>query len=167
MKLAEYKSSLTEIRQRTLCFLFRDGKVLLGLKKTGFGKGNWLGIGGKVEPGEGIEEAAIREAQEEICVTPMNLKRVGLLNFLFPLADDPNRWNQQVFVFVTDQWQGEIAETSEIKPEWFSSSEIPYHSMWDDATYWLPGILAGKGIEADFLFGEDLKVREYRVELEA
>lgn len=46
----------------TLAFI-RDlerGELLLGLKKRGFGEGNWNGFGGKVELGETIEEGAIR-----------------------------------------------------------------------------------------------------------
>lgn len=38
-----------------------QGRLLLGLKRRGFGEGYVNGFGGKVEPGEGIEEAAIRE----------------------------------------------------------------------------------------------------------
>lgn len=34
--------------------------VLLGMKKRGFGAGKWNGFGGKVQPGETIEEAARR-----------------------------------------------------------------------------------------------------------
>jgi hypothetical protein len=39
--------------------------VLLGLKKRGFGAGKWNGFGGKVEQGESIRTAAIREMKEE------------------------------------------------------------------------------------------------------
>ena len=35
-------------------------RVLLGLKKRGFGAGKWNGFGGKLEPGETIEQAAKR-----------------------------------------------------------------------------------------------------------
>ena len=43
----------------TLCFLTRDlagvPQVLLGMKKTGFGRGKVVGLGGHVEPGERSE----------------------------------------------------------------------------------------------------------------
>ena len=35
------------------------------MKKRGFGAGKWNGFGGKVEPGETIVEAAVREVKEE------------------------------------------------------------------------------------------------------
>ena len=49
----------------TLVFLRREGEVLLGMKKRGFGEGKWNGFGGKVEAGETIVEAAAREVREE------------------------------------------------------------------------------------------------------
>ena len=53
----------------TLCFLLRDvesgTEVLLGMKRTGFGTGKIVGIGGHVEPGESDAEAVVREVWEE------------------------------------------------------------------------------------------------------
>ena len=53
----------------TLVFVFRDDEVLLINKKTGLGKGKVNGPGGKVDPGETPEKAAIRECQEELAIT--------------------------------------------------------------------------------------------------
>lgn len=44
----------------TLLFVLKPGKVLLGMKKRGFGEGRWNGFGGKVQLDETIEEAAKR-----------------------------------------------------------------------------------------------------------
>ena len=49
----------------TLVFLRDATRVLLGMKKRGFGVGKWNGFGGKVEPGETVVEAAAREVREE------------------------------------------------------------------------------------------------------
>jgi 8-oxo-dGTP diphosphatase len=43
----------------------RDGKVLLGRRRSQHGQGTWSPPGGKVEPGETDEEAARRELVEE------------------------------------------------------------------------------------------------------
>ncbi|KAG4070235.1 hypothetical protein HA402_003925 [Bradysia odoriphaga] len=51
----------------TLVFVFDDDKqrLLLGLKKRGFGLGKYNGFGGKVEENESIDDAALRELNEE------------------------------------------------------------------------------------------------------
>lgn len=50
----------------TLVLPNRGRQYLLGLKKRGFGEGKYNGFGGKVEQGETIRQAAIRELQEEV-----------------------------------------------------------------------------------------------------
>lgn len=52
-----------------LCFLIKDEKVLLAMKKRGFGVGKWNGVGGKVKPGESVKMAVVREVFEEIRVS--------------------------------------------------------------------------------------------------
>ena len=44
----------------TLVIVNEPGRVLLGMKKRGFGAGKWNGFGGKVETGETIEDGARR-----------------------------------------------------------------------------------------------------------
>lgn len=44
----------------TLVLVVQPGRVLLGMKKRGFGAGKWNGFGGKVHLGESIEQAARR-----------------------------------------------------------------------------------------------------------
>ena len=39
----------------TLCCIYNNGRILLGMKKRGFGAGRWNGFGGKVHDGETIE----------------------------------------------------------------------------------------------------------------
>lgn len=164
MTIEKYKQSLREpLRQRTLCFLIWDRRVLLGKKKRGFGQGYWLGIGGKVEESENLEQAAIREVEEEIGVTPNNINRVATLNFYFPNVENSIHWNQQVCVFTANSWQGEIHESDEIFPQWFDIDKVPLDLMWDDASYWLPNILQGQKLIGDFLFSDTIKVKEYKI----
>ena len=44
----------------TLVLIREPARVLLGMKKRGFGQGRWNGFGGKVEKGETILQGAIR-----------------------------------------------------------------------------------------------------------
>ena len=54
--------------------VFKDGKVLLGKRKSPLGQGEYAGLGGHLEFGESIEDCARREAMEEAGVKLKNIK---------------------------------------------------------------------------------------------
>ncbi len=141
-------------KDSTLCFLIRGKQVLLGFKKVGFGAGKYTGFGGKVETGETISTATIRELEEEtsIKVLEENLQPGGRLTFLFPAKP---AWSQDVHVFLATTWEGDPAESIEMRPAWFAVDEIPFERMWQDAAHWLPRILAGERVDARFTFDQD------------
>jgi 8-oxo-dGTP pyrophosphatase MutT (NUDIX family) len=146
-------------RLLTLCLIQRDGKILLGRKKRGFGVGHWNGFGGKVEAGETIIQAAARELEEEAEVQLKAAEQKGRLLFRFDA--DPTALDVHVFA-VTD-FAGEPKETEEMAPQWFDLAAIPYDSMWADDQYWLPLFLEGKYIKADFHFADLATIKAYTI----
>lgn len=155
------------MKTATLIFLIdRDNrKVCLGMKKRGFGVNRWNGYGGKVQDGEDIEDAAIREIKEEttnengnggITVRKENLDKVAVLNFIFP--ESKSEWNQQVHAYFVYEWEGEELESEEMRPQWYDFDKIPYSDMWSDDEYWLSRALNGEYLEADFTFDENDKM---------
>ncbi len=145
----------------TLCFVFREEEILLGLKKRGFGSGRWNGFGGKLNPGESIEEAAARETKEESGIVVRDLMPVGIHEFEF--SSDPGTI-LEVHVFRCRDYSGNIIETEEMKPCWFHFRDIPYAEMWPDDIHWLPLLLQGKKFETRFLFGAGDTLLEWSVE---
>lgn len=141
-----------------LCLITRSAdsgaQVLLGFKKTGFGAGRWVGLGGHIEDGEEPADAAVREAAEEssLIVSPGTLAHRASLTFVFPFRP---AWNQTAEVFVTADFVGEPAESDELIPRWFDVDALPLDGMWDDARYWLPRALAGERVVARITFAED------------
>ena len=137
----------------TLMLLKKDGKILLGLKKRGFGLGKLNGVGGKLEKDETIDECVVRETFEEIGVHVTEMEHMADIVF-----DDlyykgvPER--NIMHVYIGTKWTGKPAETDEIKPEWVPISNIPYNKMWCDDSIWLPEILRGRHINAWFHFNE-------------
>jgi 8-oxo-dGTP pyrophosphatase MutT (NUDIX family) len=144
------------MRDTTLVFLVKkDGTMItdicLAMKKRGFGAGRYNGVGGKVEKGESIEDAARRETKEEIEVEALALVKRAELTFIFPHQED---WNQVVHVYLCESWNGEVTESEEMSPSWFSPRNIPYEVMWPDDIFWLPLVLEGKEVRAKFSFAE-------------
>jgi 8-oxo-dGTP diphosphatase/2-hydroxy-dATP diphosphatase len=145
----------------TLCLVQKNGQLLLGLKKRGFGAGRWNGFGGKVEMGETIEEAARRELFEESGLRAENLEVVGRIDFEFQDTGD----NLEVHVFRCTEFSGEPAESEEMLPQWFPQDNPPLDKMWSDDKYWLHLLVAGKKFEAKFLFDSEKnnKIINYNV----
>ncbi len=123
----------------TLCFIVRDGRVLLIRKKRGIGAGKINGPGGKVDPGESPLQAAVRETEEEIGVTPLRPELRGDLRFNFR-----DGLRLRCLIYLATECIGAPYETAEAIPLWFSTDEVPYAEMWEDDQFWLPLLLAGK-----------------------
>jgi len=150
------------MKELTLLFLRRENEILLAMKKRGFGAGKWNGVGGKLEPGESIEQALVRECKEEINVTPVYYDKVAEHTFIQDANTKP--WPMLVHVYFCNQWQGEPQESEEMLPKWYSTSDIPYPEMWDDDVYWLPKVLAGKYIKGNFSFDENDSMIDHTLE---
>ena len=131
----------------TLGIVHQKPKVLLGLKKRGFGEGRWNGFGGKLQEGETIEQAARREMEEESGIVAGRLEKAGILTFEF--KDDPTLL--EVHLFKVHDFEGEPIESEEMRPIWFHESEIPFEDMWSDDVLWFPYFLENRKFRGHFM----------------
>lgn len=126
----------------------KDNKILLGMKKRGFGSGRWNGFGGKVEETETIEQGSYRELEEEAGIRPLKMEKIGILDFSFESDSEI----LEVHIFKVSDFAGEPTESEEMRPQWFSLEEIPFDQMWSDDKFWFPLLLNNKLFKGDFLF---------------
>ena len=134
----------------TLLFVVRDGHILLIHKKTGLGAGKINGPGGRIDPGETALHAAVREVQEELCVTPTGVRMAGELYFQFI-----DSYSMHGTVYSASGYEGVLCETHEAAPLWTPVDRIPYEKMWADDILWLPLMLSGKSFHGYFIFDGD------------
>jgi 8-oxo-dGTP diphosphatase len=141
-----------------LCFLFRSRgrgrEVLLGLKRTGFGTGRVVALGGKIDGRESAVEAAVREVAEEsgIELARGELRDAGRITWSFPAQP---AWNMAAFLFTADAGTTPPVASEEIEPLWYAVDDIPWTGMWQDAPYWIPALLDGRRIDARIVMDPD------------
>lgn len=159
-KAKEFAESLKP-KPLTLCLTLKEGKILLGMKKRGFGEGRWNGFGGKLQDSETLVEGAKREMLEESGLKAENLEEVGSIEFDFL---DNNKY-LDVHIFNVLKYAGEPVETEEMKPEWFDVNDIPFDKMWADDTLWIPLFLEGKKFKGRILFKDMFEIINSEIEL--
>ncbi|MFC1741371.1 8-oxo-dGTP diphosphatase [Nanoarchaeota archaeon] len=147
------------MRQVTLCLLLKDNKVLLGLKKRGFGAGRYNGFGGKPEGKETLPQTAVRELEQESGVIADESYLTEVAGILFRFPDNPE-WDQHMHVYLVDKWHSTPGETEEMQPEWFSRDTLPYGQMWAGDRHWLPLVLDGNYVVGRFVYSADQEVLE-------
>ncbi len=64
--------------------IHQGGKVLAAQRGYGEFKGGWEFPGGKVEPGESLKEAIVREIQEEMAATIEVGEKIGTVEYDYP-----------------------------------------------------------------------------------
>lgn len=123
-------------------------QVLLAMKKKGFGEGWWNGYGGKVEPGETVEAAMVRELREESGLIAKTYRPRGMLEFYFDGTDKI----VEMHIFEVTKYQGEPVETDEMAPKWFALTDIPYDRMWPGDSDWMSLYFAGQNVAGQAVF---------------
>lgn len=131
----------------TLMFVMDGDEVLLMRKLRGLGAGKINAPGGKIDLGETPVEAAIRETQEELQITPLEPTKTGELSFA--MSDMPDIF---CHVFLARGHEGTPTETAEAIPMWTHRYRIPFELMWEDDRHWLPRMLEGERFRGKFLF---------------
>jgi 8-oxo-dGTP diphosphatase len=137
----------------TVCFMRRNGKVLLQRRAPGrVWAGRLNGPGGKVDPGETPEAAVVREVAEETGVRLVTPIFHGQLDLLF---GDPAVARLRVFVYTGALGEGRPRGGREGRLRWFAEDRLPYDELWPDMRYWLPIILAGGRVEGACSYDQD------------
>ena len=130
----------------TLCYIVKDGKVLMlhrVKKKNDINHDKWIGVGGKFEPEEAPEECILREAKEETGLTLTSWRCRGVVTFLQEGGE-----GEYMYLFTADDFTGELIECDEGDLQWVSmdfldalptweGDRIFLNLLWQDAPFFL------------------------------
>lgn len=135
------------LKEATVVFPVRDGKVVLGVKTRKIGMGCRNGYGGGVEEGDAsIEAAALRELEQEsgLVGAVADLDKVAVCHFTNTKSDGTTMV-ATVHIYILRAWTGEPRATEEMAdPRWFSVDSLPLDAMMPADKDWVPRVLAGE-----------------------
>lgn len=139
----------------TLCYLVKNGKICLAEKQKKYCPGRLNGYGGKVEYGESIADAAMRELKEEagVIVKSEHLEKVALLVFHNVTAPVVVR----VHTYIAHLWEGDPSESPGDMgpPQWFPVHNLPLDRLPPADRVWLPLVLQGQHVVATASYTAD------------
>jgi len=141
-----------------VCFVTQKGKVLLLRRNKRLMQGKWTGVGGKTQFLEEPLESCIREVKEEtgLDIKPELRGVATTINIV-----DNSKWF--LFVYIADQFTGEVKECNEGTLEWIDENELYKKNLIGFIEKMLPyvfdkkeGIFTGK-----FLHDDEGNVKSY------
>ncbi|MEJ9211219.1 8-oxo-dGTP diphosphatase [Bacillus smithii] len=146
----------------TNCLLIKDEKVLLLQKPR---RGWWVAPGGKMESGESIKEAVIREFREETGIYLRNPNVKGIFTILIKEGEKiTSEW--MLFTFFATESEGLSLKTSEEgNLAWHPIDSIHTLPMAEGDRHILDYMIHGKGIiYGTFTYTPDFQLLSYRLD---
>ena len=101
--------------------IFREGKILLGIRTKGKLVGWYAPPGGHLEWGETFEAASERETEEESTIKIFDTLKLSCYNRIIPEED-----HHYVVVFMLAlAWTGEHENVDGMEWDWYDPSSLP------------------------------------------
>ena len=127
-----------DIIDTTVVYLKRDDNYLLlyrNKKKNDINHAKWIGVGGRKEANETIDECAIRETKEETGFDIHSLKCAGEVLFI----DDD--LYMMMYVYEVTDFSGSQIDCDEGELRWIPIKDIYDYPMWEGDKLFLPKVI--------------------------
>ncbi len=129
--------------ESTLCYIEKENQYLMMLrnrKSADPNSGKWIGVGGKIEPGETPEECLVREVREETGLELVSFALRGVILFFSDLWED-----ERMYLYTADSFAGELAaDCDEGELHWVPKEEILNLNLWEGDRIFLRKLLEGE-----------------------
>ncbi len=107
--------------------VIKEGKVLWGLRKGSHGAGLWGGAGGHLEYGETVEQAVLRELDEECGIRVKNLRVLCVSDFM---THYPRHYVDIGFTADWESGEPQVKEPEKLdRWEWRAIDDIPENAF--------------------------------------
>lgn len=127
----------------TLCYIEKDEQYLMlyrNKKENDPNEGKWIGIGGKLENNESVEECLLREVKEEIGVTLTDYTYRGIVHFI------SDTWeNEEMHLYTASEYEGSLfEECNEGTLRWIPKKDVFALPLWEGDKLFLKELIQNK-----------------------
>lgn len=119
-------------------FLYRNKK------KNDINHGKYIGVGGKIEPGESKDECIVREVYEETNLKLKSFYYMGEVRYIDLDADA----YEKMYVYYSDDYTGNIKGCSEGSLKFMSEDEFYRSPHWEGDKIFLDYALKNKAFKS-------------------
>lgn len=127
------------MKETTLCYIEQDNKYLMlhrTKKSNDPNREKWIGVGGKVEAGESVEECLLREVMEETGLVLKKYQYRGKLYFHSDTYED-----EIMYLYTSSKFEGKLIECKEGELAWIEKSDILNLNLWEGDKVFLKKLL--------------------------
>lgn len=125
--------------ETTLCYIEKDNKYLMlhrTKKQDDPNKGKWIGVGGKLEIDESVEECLLREVVEETGLALTQYQYRAKIYFYTDTFDDVI-----MYLYTATEFTGELIECKEGDLAWIDKSNVLNLNLWEGDKIFLQRLL--------------------------
>lgn len=120
--------------------VFKDGKILLGKRKGSHAAGFYGSGGGHLDYSESLEQAAVREIQEEAGIEVANVRFLAVCNFMI----DGKQYVDVSFVADWKSGEPQVLEPDKLESwNWYDLNEVP-SPLFKAVEYYIEALKTGK-----------------------
>lgn len=145
------------MKRTTLCYIENKERWLMlyrNRKENDANEGKWLGIGGKIEPGETPDECNAREVLEETGLRLRSMKFHGIIRFRADEYEDEDMYLYSSGDFepadaaaaevFNNTGEYELPECSEGELRWIDKNEVCDLPMWEGDRVFIRELIGGR-----------------------
>lgn len=145
------------IIKTVLVYIERDNQYLLIHKqKNDMNYGKYLGVGGKIEPNESIEAAAIRETYEETGLTIQEPELRGKIYF------HSGTYEEWMYLFTVSTFTCDLVPSSEGALVWVDQKAMKNLPMWAGDHHFLERLQTDQNyFELHLVYEDDTLIKVY------
>ena len=131
------------MKETTLCYIEQNQCYLMlyrNRKENDCNEGKWIGVGGKLEPGETPDECVIREVKEETGLDLVHFTKRGIIGFQSDIWED-----EIMHLYTADEVSGELTtDCNEGELHYIPLKDIMSLNLWEGDRIFLQKLLDGE-----------------------